>query len=167
MKCVKSVKSNQRIFVFALVIAFLICALPVSAASDMEYIYLGESSAPGSGGGAPTFGGGDGGESSNTYITYDAPQTAMLGLLVPELDEPPSYAPGDDSLPAVVTAILGTYTPRTQTVTAYLMDGTTVTYTEPVPGIAGVDWAYVSGVAIFAMILWAFFALVGGIFRHG
>jgi hypothetical protein len=93
--------------------------------------------------------------------------TGMVGILVPEVDSPPDYLPGDDTLPAVISSLFGVYTPRTQTVTAYLMDGTTITYTEPMPGLAGVDWAWLSGVATFGVVLCSAFSIIGSVIRRG
>ena len=95
-----------------------------------------------------------------------------------EEEEAPSYASyatrslddvetSDDTstLPGVVTALFGTYTPRTQTVTEYLSDGSSVTYSEVVPGLAGLDWPWVSSVALFSMALYCVFRLIGGFFK--
>lgn len=34
-------------------------------------------------------------------------------------------------------------------------------------GSAGVDWTYIGGVVLFAIVLWSFFRLVGVVVKHG
>ena len=72
---------------------------------------------------------------------------------------------GSSSLGSAVTALFGSYTPRTQTVTEYLSDGTTVSYTEVVPGLAGLDWPWITSVALFAMALYCIFRMIGGLMK--
>ena len=69
------------------------------------------------------------------------------------------------TFPSVITSLFGTYTPRTQTVTEFLSDGSTVSYTEVVPGVAGLDWSWVASVALFGMVLYCVFRLIGGLFK--
>jgi len=73
----------------------------------------------------------------------------------------------DGSIPAIVTTLFGEYVPRKQTITAYLDDGTEVEYEEYVDGLAGLDFAWITSVGIFALILWSFFALLGGVLKRG
>ena len=80
------------------------------------------------------------------------------------LDDAPVSA-DTDGMPALLTSMFGTYSPRTQTVTEHLSDGSTVTYTEVVPGLAGLDWPWVASVALFAMSLYCIFRMIGGLFR--
>ena len=84
---------------------------------------------------------------------------------VSEVDDPSAHTSG--SLPDLVESVFGTYTPRTQTVTVYLDDGTTVEGTEIIPGVAGMDWYWIVGVFLFALILWSFFRFLGVIFSRG
>jgi len=69
----------------------------------------------------------------------------------------------EPTLASTVTALLGSYTPRTQTVTAYLSDGSTVTYEEYVQGLAGVDWEWMSGAVLFTAFLWSIFRMIGSV----
>lgn len=92
----------------------------------------------------------------------------------------PDVTPGystyalDDSAPAydsgtmadVIVRVFGEYQPKTQTVTDHLSDGTSVSYEQYVPGVAGVDWHWVSGVCLFALVLWSFFKLLGVFFKN-
>jgi len=82
------------------------------------------------------------------------------------LDDYP-YQEDDTTLSAAVYRLFGIYHPRTQTVTEYLADGTAVTYQEYVPGLAGLDWYWLFGAALFAIVLWSLFALIGGLMKHG
>lgn len=65
-----------------------------------------------------------------------------------------------------VVALFGSYNPRTQTVTEYLSDGSSVTYTEVIPGLAGLDWEWISSVALFALFLYAVLRMIGGGLRR-
>lgn len=73
-------------------------------------------------------------------------------------------APSEDSpagtMKYVVKSIFGEYEPIQEHVTIYLEDGTAVDGSQTVQGIAGVDWAYLSGVALFALCLAALFKLL-------
>lgn len=72
-----------------------------------------------------------------------------------------------EALPTVIEALFGEYTPRTQTVTEYLADGSSVTYQQYVPGVAGMDWTWLAGVGLFALCLLSFFKIVGGVLKRG
>lgn len=95
----------------------------------------------------------------------DGTSDAVYAVTVSDLDT--ASTPASGSLPALVSAVLGEYNPRTQTVTTYLYDGSTVTAVEPVPGIAGLDWYWIGGLFLFALVLWSFFRFLGVIFKHG
>ena len=70
------------------------------------------------------------------------------------------------TMKAVLLDLFGEYEPVQQSVTVYLNDGTAVTGTEVVEGISGVDWVYVSGVALFILALYWFFRMLG-VVLHG
>ena len=80
-------------------------------------------------------------------------------LLSSALDSQPVDESG---LPAVVKSVFGEYHPRTQTRT----DGTVLTSVECVPGLAGLDWYWLSGVFMFALVLWSFFRFIGVVFKR-
>lgn len=67
----------------------------------------------------------------------------------------------ESTIAAAVVSVFGEYQPITHTVTDHLSDGTSVTYEQVVPGLAGVDWVWVSGVGIFALMLYSLFRLLG------
>lgn len=77
-----------------------------------------------------------------------------------------SYAADTDNLEEgsmkyVVRSIFGSYTPVTESVTTYLADGSAVTSTQVVAGVAGVDWPFICGVALFSILLYSFLRLLG------
>lgn len=71
----------------------------------------------------------------------------------------------ESSVSQAVVSIFGVYQPITHTVTDHLSDGSSVTYEQVVPGLAGVDWVWVSGVALFALMLYSLFRLLGVIVK--
>lgn len=70
--------------------------------------------------------------------------------------------PDREGLAGVVSSIFGEYTPRTYTTSTYI-DGEVVMGMEIVPGLAGLDWPWLVGAALFAIILFCLFKLLGGI----
>ena len=68
-------------------------------------------------------------------------------------------------LPGVVKSVFGEYRPRTQTITETRADGTILTSVECVPGLAGLDWYWISGVFMFGLVLWSFFRFLGGVLK--
>lgn len=79
------------------------------------------------------------------------------------LDPPTLEASG---LPAVVRSVFGSYHQRTQTVTMVDADGASTSSVEPVNGLAGLDWYWLSGVFLFAVVLWSFFRFLGVVFKR-
>lgn len=75
--------------------------------------------------------------------------------------------PAPDGLVGVVTQILGTYRPRTETVTEYPVTGDPVTYERVIPGLAGLDWEWICAVALFAIVLHGFMCCVGVLLKNG
>lgn len=56
----------------------------------------------------------------------------------------------------LILSIFGEYTPVLDPVTGSALDG-----------MAGVDWVYIAGVLLFALVLYSFLRLVGVILKHG
>lgn len=82
------------------------------------------------------------------------------------LDEPPvSKDTGSPTLAETVTALFGPYTPRTQTVTEYLSDGSSTAYTQVIPGLAGLDWPWLTAAGLFALFLYSLLRIVGGLLK--
>ena len=101
-------------------------------------------------------------ETGSPVIVMQSGDTAATSRSV-SLDTPKLETAG---LPAVVRSVFGDYHQRTQTVTETAADGTSVTSTEPVPGLAGLDWYWLSGVFLFTVVLWSFFRFLGVVFKR-
>lgn len=86
-----------------------------------------------------------------------APQQSTM------LDPPTLESAG---LPYVVRSVFGSYHQRTQTVTTVEADGSTTSSIEPVNGLAGLDWYWLSGVFLFSLVLWSFFRFLGVVFKR-
>lgn len=106
--------------------------------------------------------------------TGDDEETAAITfsvLSIADLDEAETGVSGsgeEASMRDVIVQVFGEYSPRTQTVTQYLSDGSLLgTTTEIVPGVAGMDWSWISGVLLFALVLASFLKLVGVLLKHG
>lgn len=98
---------------------------------------------------------------SNTVVNV-IPSSEVVSRTV-EIDP---YVEGEGgALVSVVNTVFGDYQPRTQTVTEVLSDGSTVTYTETIEGLAGLDWYWLGGVLIFCIVLLSFFKLLGSVFK--
>lgn len=98
---------------------------------------------------------------SNTVVNV-MPSSEVVSRTV-EIDP---YVEGEGgALVSVVNTVFGDYRPRTQTVTEVLSDGSTVTYTETIEGLAGLDWYWLGGVLIFCIVLLSFFKLLGSVFK--
>ena len=89
--------------------------------------------------------------------------TATASVRSVTLDTPTLETAG---LSAVMRSVFGDYHQRTQTVTETAADGTATTSTEPVPGLAGLDWYWLSGVFLFTIVLWSFFRFLGVVFKR-
>lgn len=68
----------------------------------------------------------------------------------------------------LIVSIFGTYEP-VMTTHAYVVPGVDGSILETVsavaPGLAGVDWPWVAGVFLFAIVLYSFFRLAGVLLR--
>lgn len=71
---------------------------------------------------------------------------------------------GEGSIVTALTAILGEYSPATYQTVTY-MDGATIITTEVVPGVAGLDWPWLAGAGLFALMLFCLFKLLGGLWK--
>lgn len=99
----------------------------------------------------------------SVVVVQSAAEPAAETVRAVSLDAPTLETEG---LPAVVRSVFGDYHVRTQTVTETASDGTTVTGTEPVAGLAGLDWYWLSGVFMFTVVLWSFFRFLGVVFKR-
>lgn len=78
---------------------------------------------------------------------------------------PPSEPDTSDSLTAALVAVLGEYEPRMKTVSITAVDGTVTEYTEPVEGLAGMDFQWIASAVLFTVVLYCLLRIVGGIFK--
>ena len=72
---------------------------------------------------------------------------------------------GAAALKETITDLIGTYTPRTQTVTEYLSDGSVIEYQQIVPGLAGLDYPWLAAATFFGLLLFCFFKILGGLIK--
>ena len=101
-------------------------------------------------------------KTDDTTADGEEEQTAADVQLTTNIDEHVEDVTG---LPGVVKSVFGEYHPRTQTITETRADGTVLTSVECVPGLAGLDWYWISGVFMFGLILWSFFRFLGGVLK--
>lgn len=100
-----------------------------------------------------------GGDTFVSVLSNDDPTSRVVTVNPYEIED------GDNSLLAMVNSVFGDYQPRTQTVTETYPDGSTVTYTEVIDGLGGLDYYWFGGVLVFCIVLWSFFKFLGGIFK--
>lgn len=92
----------------------------------------------------------------DVYVTVESED---LPVTVIDVNEDTSIR---SQLTSALIEIFGEYTPRTQTVTTYLPDGSSVESVEIVPGLAGLDWIWISAVVLFGLFLFCLMRLLGG-----
>ena len=102
-------------------------------------------------------------EEQSVDAAAEGEEVSAAGALLTTSVDP--HTEDSTGLPGVVKSVFGEYHPRTQTVTETLADGTVLTSTECVPGLAGLDWYWISGVFMFGLILWSFFRFLGGVLK--
>lgn len=102
--------------------------------------------------------GSSGGGSSIINVVVTDPE--VLSYLTYDLDE--TIAGDAGSMADVIVSVFGEYHPKTQTVTEISSDGTVVSYTQYVPGLAGLDYHWIAGVTLFALFLFCLLKLIGG-----
>ena len=157
----------KKILVFVCALSIVLCSLCVAFAEDDSY-YTGNADAYSVGDTiTPDMVAGGDAAASSPIILMSSPSSASESdtVTVRNLDD--AAAPASGSLSDLATRVFGAYTPRTQTVTVYLSDGSTVDSVEPVPGVAGMDWYWISGVAVFLVVLISMFRLLGVVFKRG
>lgn len=75
----------------------------------------------------------------------------------------------DDSSQALsdsLVALFGPYEPQMETVTEVLSDGSSVTYERVIPDVAGLDYEWLASVGLFALVVFCFFRIVGGVAKQ-
>lgn len=87
-----------------------------------------------------------------------------------ELDPVAGASPSDGAgkpvqLPDFLQSFFGPYTPKTYTVTEHLSDGTVITSQQYVPGVAGMDFEWLAAAALFILVIFCVFKLIGGLVK--
>jgi len=103
-------------------------------------------------------------------VNVDQHDTLAVNTVSVGAEDAPDGLQGDTATPALVDTIrslFGVYTPRTQTVTTYYDGQVIATEEQLVPGLAGLDYEWLAGVGIFALITFCLFRLLGGVLRYG
>ena len=114
---------------------------------------------------------GPGGLDSPTYGVAETPAGDIIieehsyTRTVDILGLPVSFSLDDLTMRSALAAIFGEYTPKTQTVSTYYDGQLLDTSTEYVPGVAGMDMEWIAGVIVFAVLLYCFMKLLGGVFK--
>lgn len=99
--------------------------------------------------------------SSPEPVESEAP-VAATSTPAPDVSVEADPAPvTDNAFVSALSTMFGPYSPRTQTVVTTYADGTVVEVQEPVPGLAGLDWPWLAGVFLFAVVLVCLFKIVG------
>lgn len=94
------------------------------------------------------------------------PAAAAYTVISPDVLADTQSDTDDPVMVDVITSVLGEYRRQTYTVEQYDSNGDLIaTSTEYVPGLAGLDWAWITGAIFFAIVLSAGFKLLGGFIR--
>lgn len=94
------------------------------------------------------------------------PAAAAYTVTSPTVLEDTESDAADPVMVDVITSVLGEYRRQTYTVEQYDSNGDLIaTSTEYVPGLAGLDWAWITGAILFGLVLSAGFKLLGGLIR--
>lgn len=98
---------------------------------------------------------------------HDTLSVASVPAEAPEDSPGPAGGSESPTLAETIRSLFGSYTPRTQTVTTYYDGQPIATEEQVIPGLAGLDYEWLSGVAIFALVTFCLFRLLGGVLRNG
>lgn len=111
---------------------------------------------------------GDAASASDAVLPVLSLDTASRTFSVSSVDDVASAAPDGaaDTMDKVVVKILGEHQPKTMTVQELDTDGNVLaTSTQYVPGLAGLDWEWIAGAALFALFLLCLMRLIGGLLK--
>lgn len=73
----------------------------------------------------------------------------------------------EDGLPGLVYRIFGYYCQPLYQEEWVDANGTVFSAYTAVPGLAGLDWYWLTGVGLFALVLWSFFRFLGVVLKRG
>ena len=104
-------------------------------------------------------------ESVSPVIEMD---TSYRTFSVSSLDDVASAPPDGaaDTMDQVVVKVLGDYQRRTMTVQEMDTEGNVLaTSTQYVPGLAGLDWEWIAGAALFGLMILCVMRTIGGLLK--
>ncbi len=107
---------------------------------------------------------------ADVTVNVEKHDTLSVASVPSDAPDDSSRSAGDTETPTLaetIRSLFGSYTPRTQTVTTYYDGQPIATEEQVIPGLAGLDFEWLSGVAIFALVTFCLFRLLGGVLRHG
>lgn len=105
-------------------------------------------------------------EAAESVSAEDAPLVRTFSVSSPDVMAAMESLDGSAAMVDVVTAVLGEYQRQTYTVQQLDSEGNVLsTSTEYVPGLAGLDYPWIAGAALFALVLAGLFRLIGGLMR--
>ncbi len=96
----------------------------------------------------------------------ETPQVFTISA-IPEFSLAANEPDADNTMSQAVRALFGTYTPRVQTVATYYNGEQIAVEEQYVPGLAGLDWEWLAGFAVFCLMLYCLFRLLGGSVKYG
>lgn len=106
-------------------------------------------------------------EDATASASEDLPVVQSFSTSSPDLLAADATVGGTSAMADVVTAVFGEYQRQTYTVSHYDSSGNVIaTSTEFVPGLAGLDYAWIAGVSLFALVLAGLLRLIGGLLRQ-
>lgn len=110
---------------------------------------------------------------SEVTVSIEEHDTLLVASVSPDTPEvsdhyvSPYAEPETPALVDTIRSLFGPYTPRTQTVTTFY-DGQPISIDEQViPGLAGLDYEWIAGVVLFALIVYCLFRILGGVLKNG
>ena len=104
-------------------------------------------------------------EAASPVIEMD---TSYRTFSVSSLDDVASAPPDGaaDTMDQVVVKVLGEYQRRTMTVQEMDTEGNVLaTSTQYVPGLAGLDWEWIAGAALFGLMILCVMRTIGGLLK--
>lgn len=105
-------------------------------------------------------------EAVESASSENAPLVRTFSVSSPDVMAALESLDGSAAMADVVIAVLGEYQRQTYTVQQMDSEGNVIaTSTEYVPGLAGLDYPWIAGSVLFALLLAGFLRLIGGLLR--
>lgn len=103
---------------------------------------------------------------SEAFFAMPDPVVRTFTVTTPDVLEVVQYSDVSTVMVDVVESVLGEYQRMTYTVEEYDTDGNLLaTSVEYVPGLAGLDYAWITGAVLFGMLIAGCLKLLGGLIR--